>query len=181
MATIEHDLDRLSREIDRLKVDFDRFFNGALEIPPEDDRLAIRDTIRQLHATNMTSHAENFRLSSLEARFNSLSELSNRRLRERESGPRQQAAASLATPRPSARVGIALDQDPAPEAAETLFNELYRLAERDPKTDLESFRRYLASQVARIQEKTGCDQVEFRVASVDGKLKLKARPLSRRR
>ncbi len=180
MATLEHDLDRLSHDIDRLKVDFDRFFNGALEIPPDDDRDAIRDTIRQLHASNTTSHADIFRLSSLEARFNSVSELANRRLRDRETGPRTRPGASAEPAPPSARAGVAVDENPTAQAAEALFNELYRLADRDPKTDLESFRQYLASQVVRIRESTGCDKVEFRVASVDGKMKLKARPLSRR-
>jgi len=174
MATLEHDLDRL-------KIDFDRYFNGALEIPPEDDRTAIRDAIRNLHAANTSSHADVFRLSSLEARFNSVSELANRRLRDLETGPRKRVASSAEPPLPSARVGVALDENPAPEAAETLFNELYRMAERDPKTDLETFRQYLASQVTRIRERTGCDKVEFRVASVDGKMKLKARPLSQRK
>lgn len=179
MAPLEHDLDRLSRDIDQLKVDFDRFFNGALEIPPEDDRTTIRDTIRQLHAVNVISRADTFRLSSLEARFNSLSELANRRMRDRETGPRSHTIASSEAVRPSARVGVALGENPAPATAEILFNELYRLADRDPKTDLESFRQYLASQVSRIRQRTGCEKVEFRVASVDGKMKLKARPLSR--
>ena len=44
--------------------------------------------------------------------------------------------------------------------------------------DLDSFGRYLQQQVASIQQKTGCAEVQFRVAVEDGKVKLKAKPLT---
>ena len=48
-----------------------------------------------------------------------------------------------------------------------------------PKFDLDSFEKYLARQIAALREKTGCDQVQFRLAEEEGKLKLKARPVPR--
>ena len=44
--------------------------------------------------------------------------------------------------------------------------------------DLGSFRAYLGKQVDAIRQKTGCSDVQFRLALEDGKLKLKARPLA---
>ncbi len=47
-----------------------------------------------------------------------------------------------------------------------------------PRFDLATFGAYLERQAAAIREKSGCEEVHFRLATEDGKLKLKARPLS---
>jgi len=47
-----------------------------------------------------------------------------------------------------------------------------------PRFDLASFGSYLQRQSAAIRAKTGCAEVQFRLAAEDGKLKLKARPLA---
>jgi len=47
-----------------------------------------------------------------------------------------------------------------------------------PRFDLASFGSYLERQAAAIRVKTGCEEVQFRLAAEDGKLKLKARPLA---
>ena len=69
--------------------------------------------------------------------------------------------------------------NPYPEAVEALYNGLASRPGDGPKFDLDSFEKYLARQVAALREKTGCDQVQFRLAEEDGKLKLKARPVPR--
>ena len=46
-----------------------------------------------------------------------------------------------------------------------------------PRFDLASFGSYLQRQAAAIRAKTGCAEVQFRLAAEDGKLRLKARPL----
>ena len=65
------------------------------------------------------------------------------------------------------------------EAVEALYQGLASRPGDGPKFDLDSFEKYLARQVAALREKTGCDQVQFRLAEEDGKLKLKARPVPR--
>ena len=45
---------------------------------------------------------------------------------------------------------------------------------------IDSFQTYLRRQTEAIRQKTGCDEVQFRVAEEDGKLKLKARPVPSR-
>ena len=62
---------------------------------------------------------------------------------------------------------------------EALFDGLYRQAKRPPTADLETFHAYIAQQLAAIRQKTGCTEVQFRIATEDGKLKLKAKPLPR--
>ncbi|HTQ78540.1 MAG TPA: MXAN_5187 C-terminal domain-containing protein, partial [Thermoanaerobaculia bacterium] len=85
----------------------------------------------------------------------------------------RQAAAEA--PRYDVQRGILIAGKVDPEAAEALYQGLAR--SEAPKFDLDSFRTYLERQAAAIRTRTGCEQVQFRLAEEDGKLKLKARPV----
>jgi hypothetical protein len=172
--------DRLDRDIKQLRVDFERFFNGALPFPPEELRTRVQGQLRSLRGMNLKSFADNFRLGDLEARFNSYNELFNRRLRDAEEGRRP---ISRPVPLPVSRFdpekGIVFGDHIDPEAVEALYQRLAAApGDAGPRFDLDSFQTYLTRQVAAIREKTGCSQVQFRLAAdEDGKLKLKARPV----
>jgi hypothetical protein len=170
-------LDGLSVDIEQLKLQFDRFFNGAAAIPPEDLRQRVAVALRDLRNVSLKSSADRFRLSSLEARFNSFNELFNRRLREREEGAVGRPAALLAESRREfdAAAGIVLDPGLEPDAVSALHAGLFH--NQRGGSDLETFRGYLAKQLDLVREKTGATSVQFRVALEDGKLKLKAKPV----
>jgi hypothetical protein len=175
-------LDQLDRDIQRLRVDFERFFNGALPFPPDEQRARVQAQIRNLRGTSMLSAVDSFRLGDLEARFTSYNELFNRRVRDLEEG---RHAAHRPAPAPEAKrfdpeKGIVFGDRVDPEAAEALYQGLASSPGDAPRFDLDSFQTYLTRQVAAIREKTGCSQVQFRLAAEDGKVKLKARPVAPR-
>lgn len=174
-------LDQLAREIRQLQIDGERFFNGGLPVPPEELRNRIQAQIRHLRTLKIGSTLDSYRLGDLEARFNSYNELFNRRLRDREEGRHHGVhhPAHAERRRYDAREGVTLGASFDPEAVEALYQGLASRPGDGPKFDLDSFEKYLARQVAALREKTGCDQVQFRLAEEDGKLKLKARPVSR--
>jgi len=175
--------DKLDRDIKQLRVDFERFFSGALPFPPDELRGRVQGEIRRLRGMNLMTFADNFRLGDLEARFNSYNELFNRRLRESEEGRRP---ISRPVPIPLAsrfdpEKGVVVGDRIEPEAVEALYQGLAAApGNAGPRFDLDSFQTYLNRQVAAIREKTGCALVQFRVATEDGKLKLKARPVAAR-
>lgn len=173
--------DQIAREIRQLQIDFERFFNGGLPVPPEELRSRIQAQIRHLRTLKITTTLDNFRLGDLEARFNSTNELVNRRLREREEGRRPGVvhAPPPERQRYDPREGITLGGSFDAEAVEALYQGLAARPGDGPRFDLDSFEKYLARQVAALREKTGCDQVQFRLAEEEGKLKLKARPVPR--
>lgn len=176
-------LDQLGRDIQQLRVDFERFFNGALPFPPEELRGRVQAQIRQLRGmSNLATAVDSFRLSDMEARFNSYNELFNRRVRDAEEG--RSSAARQAPPPPSRGYdpaqGIVFGDRVDPEAAEALYQGLVSAPGDTPRFDLDSFQTYLARQVTAIREKTGCTEVQFRLATEDGKIKLKARPVAAR-
>jgi hypothetical protein len=176
-------LDHLGRDIQQLRVDFERFFNGALPFPPEELRGRVQAQIRQLRGmSNQATAVDSFRLGDMEARFNSYNELFNRRLRDAEEG--RHSAAHQAPPPARSRYdpaqGIVFGDRVDPEAAEALYQGLVSTPGEAPRFDLDSFQTYLARQVTAIREKTGCTEVQFRLATEDGKIKLKARPVAAR-
>jgi hypothetical protein len=175
-------LDHLGRDLQQLRVDFERFFNGSLLSPPDELRGRVQTQLRNLRGANMTTAVDSFRLGDLEARFNSYNELFNRRLRDLEEG--RQPGARHAPPPVARRYdptqGILFGERIDPEAAEALYQALAAAPGDSPRFDLDSFQTYLARQVAAIRDKTGCSEVQFRLASEDGKVKLKARPVAPR-
>jgi hypothetical protein len=171
-------IDRIEQQILELRIEFERFFNGDQPTPPETLRQQVQAAIRTVRNSNQLRGAvDQFRLTQVEARFNSYSELFNRRVREREEG-RKRTPLAAADPRFDAADGVVVGERLEPAAVEALYEALSRGPGPGPRFDLESFRSYLGQQLVTIRKKTGCDRVQFRLLVEDGKTKLKARPLS---
>lgn len=186
--TPEQQMDRLEREIRQVRIDFDRFFSGAQEVvlrELEQRRHRISHELKALRSSNLKSVELGFRLTALEARFHSYSELIGRRVRYLEEGA-PAAARRLAEAhrgearRPvdrSAERSFEVEGAVSEEAVETLYRGLQERSAGGPRFDVASFRTYLERQLETIRERTGCDRVLFRISEEDGKMKLKARPV----
>jgi len=168
------ELDRLEQDIHSLRIDFERFFSGDLDVPPEQFRDSIRGQIASLHSATK-SPVDVFRLAALEARFHSYSELFNRRLRGREIGAGTRPART-ARPASDTTDGIVLGPHFDTTGAAPLYRHLYR-DQAGSSMDLRAFTEYLARQHQLIRDRTGCAKVSFRIVEEGGKKKLKARPV----
>ena len=168
-------LNLLERKLRTLQIDYERFLAGALVTPPEEAELELAHAVRDLRVLTRSA-ADGFRLSALEARFNSYRELFKKRLRESEIGlrPRLPAAPGAGhDPHEGVTVSRRVDDD----WAAALFQGLYGAGGRAPTIDLDSFHSYLERQVATLRERTGCTSVRLRVVESDGKMKLRAKPI----
>jgi len=129
-----------------------------------------------LQSSRHAGSAEQFRLGSLEAQFNSFVELFGRRLRAREKG--DGVPHSAPEVRHDPEQGVVIGAKTQDGAVEALYKGLYlRDGSRNPAMDLERFRSYISQQVETIRSKTGAQDIQFRIAEEDGKLKIKARPI----
>ena len=171
---LERDIDRVAASIRQFRIEAQRFFAGDLKLPPENLREKISADLRRLRGASLKGAAANFRLGTLEARFQSHLDLFGRRLREREESLLHQAAGADAAPRPDPVKGVVLHRDDSSAAVEALYEGLHR---RNPKMDIERFRTYIERQADAIRSKTGCNDIQFRIAVEDGKMKLKAKPI----
>ena len=170
-SQFDEQLSRLDEEIRQMKIEFDRFFNGALPIPPEELRTKVQGQLRRLRKRRLPYLVDRFRLNGLEARFNSLNELFNRRIREHELG--EISAASRA----EAYAGVVFGERGTREQAQILYEELYGAGGRSKKTDFGTFYQFLERKASKIRKLTGCPQVQFRITESEGRLALKAKPM----
>lgn len=175
----KRDLDHLESTIQTLKVAYDKFFNGASPLPPDDLRTKIQQHLRQVRSQPTQTLADRFRLNTLEARFNVLSELYTRRLRALEKTAQSRRSLPAGTERFDPYAGINLDGTGNRDAVEALYRQLYRSSGRRKKIDFNSFQQYLESQIDQVRAKTGCAKVQFRVTGEGERMKLKAKPVRR--
>jgi hypothetical protein len=178
-AQVERQLDRLQEQLKRLELAYQRFFNGDLALSEcQQVQEEIRISLRALRNTKLQRSVDRFRLGTLEARFNSLSEMYGRRVRLIEEGraPTQRERTG-SSPRLDIERGVVVAGAPSEDAVTALFQGLQDRTGRAPSSDLGVFRDYLERQVTEIRRKTGCGAVQFRLVTEEGKVKLKARPL----
>jgi len=195
----DEELDKLEEDIRRLKNKYDQFFTGIVKVPPSFDRHQIEGSIHEISRQKMRDNTRRFRFNTILSRYNQYREMWGRKMREREEGPldfrmrqkamnapiEEKAAAQPSAPHP--RV-TSEEADPyvkmAPGANGEQIRKLYELIEREhvklgkpPNVTLEQLAVMVQRQSESLREKYHVNSVAFRVETIDGKVKLKAKPL----
>jgi len=167
----------IEKDVRLLRIEFDRFMAGAVRLAPEELRFRIEKRIRAMRQARIRSSVERFRLGTLEASFNTLSELQGRRLREIESSKTVRRKSVTSDPRLDSDRGFEIGEKPDRSAMEALYESLYGHRGRASKVDFGSFEKHVTKQIARLRKETGCTKVHLRVAREGETLKLKAKPV----
>lgn len=198
----DDELDRLEEDIRVLKNKYDQFFAGIQKMPPLTERRKVEAFIQELHKQKIRDNSRRFRFNTLTTRFNQFREMWGRRMREREEGPmefkRRQAAlseepsAEAPPPRPAAAAAAARvtsnGSDPyvkvAPGTNGDDIRRLYQQLESEhgklgtrPNFSFEQLADMVQKQSEMVRSKYNVAAVGFRVETVDGKVKLKAKPI----
>jgi hypothetical protein len=193
----DEELDKLEEDIRRLKNRYDQFFTGITKVVPSFERHQLESTIHEVSKQKMRDNARRFRFNTLLSRYNQYREMWARKMREREEGPldfrRRQAAMNVApqeapvatAPQPrvtSAAVDPYVKMKPGSNGEE--IRKLYVEIERAhlemgklPNLSLEQVATMIAKQSDLVRAKYNVQTVAFRVETIDGKVKLKAKPL----
>jgi hypothetical protein len=197
----DEELDKLEEDIRRLKSRYDQFFNGITKLPPSFERHQIEAAIHEISKQKMRDNGRRFRFTTILGRFNQFREMWGRKMREREEGPlefrRRQAAMEApptktpSGPHPAAPAASAVTSAGADpyvrmtpgangEELRKLFGEIER-AHLDmgklPNMSLEQLAAMIQKQSDIVRSKYNVKTVAFRVETIDGKVKLKAKPL----
>jgi hypothetical protein len=199
----DEELEKLEEDIRILKNKYDQFFAGISKYPPMQDRRMLEVFVHELSKQKIRDNARRFRLSTLLSRFNQLREMWARKMREREEGPldfrRRQAAMSAepdsprpAAPPPPARESVTsagadpyvrLTRGSNGEEIKRLYSQIEQEHQKLGKASNVTYEQ-LAAMVQKqsevVRSKYQVDAVAFRVDVVDGKVKLKAKPLQER-
>jgi hypothetical protein len=192
----DDELDKLEEDIRKLKNKYDQFFAGIQKFPPMHERRVLEVYIYELGKQKMRDNGRRFRYSQLLTRYNQLRELWGRKMREREEGPldfRRRSAAlrepiEPIAPPPAAPRVTSPKADPYVKVAAGTNGEeikrLYRDVEKEhlklgrlPNITIEQLNAMIQKQSDLVRQKYHVDVVAFRVDVVDGKVKLKAKPI----
>ena len=177
---IDEDIQRLDLGIRQLKIQYERFFSGALKRQPLQLRQSLNKLIKQYLDTPITSYQHRFHFSSLVSRFGIMAEQWDKRLRvqegtgscrnytSRRGGERLLASCRVQT---SERDGKAL---------RALYKQYVQAREargdRKAALSFEKFIRGASSQARRLQSDSGCGEIELRLVVNDSSVQLRARP-----
>jgi hypothetical protein len=194
----DDELDKLEEDIRRLKNKYDQFFTGITKVPPSFERHQVESYIHEISKQKMRDNTRRFRFNTILSRFNQYREMWGRKMREREEGPldfrRRQAAMTAAPPPPppppssSAPRVTSPEGDPyvrmAPGSNGEQIRRLYEEIEREhvkmgkhATLTIDQLAAMIQKQSEMVREKYHVKTVAFRVETVDGKVKLKAKPL----
>jgi len=175
--TPQQRIERLEADIRQFQIEYEKFFSGGRNLPPEDLQEKLRVEVRALRNMTLRSLADSWRLGQVEARLASYSELFGRRLRLQEEGRGPAVPVVQRHPSHDPHKGIDCADVVEPEAAEALYRGLVGGRPGGPDFDLDSFKGYLQRQVEAIRSRTGCTGVRFRLEREGDGMKLKARPI----
>jgi len=192
----DDELDKLEEDIRRVKSRYDQFFLGIQRVPPMQERRNLEVYIYELGKDKIRDNARRFRFNQLLTRYNQYRELWGRKMREREEGPldfrRRQAAMNAPAHEAPPSPLIPRVTSPAPdpyvrmtpgangEQIRELYTKIIRAHDEMGKManlSIEQVATMVQKQTEIVRAKYNVNTVAFRVETVDGKVKLKAKPL----
>ena len=197
MIKQDDELDKLEEDVRRLKNKYDQFFTGITKVPPSMERHQVESYIHELSKQKIRDNSRRFRLNTIISRFNQYREMWGRKMREREEGPldfrrRQAALQAPAPPPPPPSIaqsrGTSLPPDPyvkmTPDANGDPIRKLHEEIERahgemgkQSNLSIDQLAAMVQKQTELVRARYHVNTVAFRVETVDGKVKLKAKPL----
>jgi hypothetical protein len=205
MSALEEDLVKIDEGIFKVQKEWERFFSGQERKAPYESKQRLDRLIRRYVGVEIRNNVERFRFQSLTAKYNTLSDMWNRKLRAIEEGRplssvqlkhvREAEAEGIIAPAPAAHATppSRTKETGRPKRAEVRLStlrdddqgvkELYeqfraaRASSGESEVKFESFRKLIAQQRSRLLEEKDAVAVDFRVALQDGKVALKAKPV----
>ena len=175
------------------------FFLGSQKMPPLFERHQLEVYIFELgkQKEKLRDNSRRFRYNQLLSRYNQFREMWARKMREREEGPldfrRRKAAleapgpqhpkASAAAPRVTSAQSesyVKLTADSNGDEIRSLYQQIekeHQKLGKMPNLTFEQLRTMIEKQSEQVRARYNVEVVGFRVDVVDGKVKLKAKPI----
>jgi hypothetical protein len=197
-VTIDDELELLSTNLRRLKIEYEVYFSNPTKRPPADTEWRVLTLIRKFSDGcsdgQRMNFAQRYRYNEMAQRYAVLSDLWRKKMRIREEGYRRPQDALLSVQgvriapengesasRPAAPFSIACS-DPVQEsgAVKSLFQALLEAKKSVGENagaggSLESFERFVKNKTEQIRKQYACQTVEYTVEVQDGQVRLKAK------
>jgi len=198
MIKQDEELDKLEEDIRKLKNKYDQFFTGITKMPPQHERHMLEVSIFEIGKQKMRDGTRRFRYNQLLSRYNQYRELWGRKIREREEGPldfrrRKAALEAPAAETPAQKAAraprvtsaasdpyVKLAAGSNGEAIRDLYDQIEKEHQKLGKIanlTYDQLRSMVEKQSEQVRARYNVNVVGFRVDVVDGKVKLKAKPI----
>jgi len=196
----DEDLEEFEERLRVLKNKYDQFFAGIRKMPPITERRSLDVTVHEMSKEKMRDNTRRFRFNTILSRYNQYREMWARRTREREEGPmefkKRSAALAAALPeetrmaKPKERVTseladpyVRVSKGNGTEATLQIFEQIRAENDKMGKSatlTIEQLTTMIQKQSESLRSKYQVQTIAFRVETVDGKVKLKAKPVQER-
>ena len=179
---IEEDLATLELRLRQLKIEYDRFFNGSLKLPPWMLRGQVDRMVRMYANVSMRNFAHRFRFNTIVTRYHAFAELWNRKVRMKEEGNVPGMPLDGQHGEPEQLLASARFADPKahPEKLKEIYEKFVASRQGGGKgkraLSFDKFVRGIASQAAQLRKSSGCAEIELRLVVEKDRVQLKARP-----
>ena len=176
--SFHEDMAKFTRHMKLLEREYEQWFSGALARPPMDTKRVCESIIKHYSRNMPRSLSEQSIFQMHQAKFNTYTEMWNRRMRLKEEGKlvtgkeeRSKRVAAVAPP-------------PNKEGKADPFRKVFdKYVEAREKTglsaanlDYDKFKKTLQKQALQIRDKGGYKNINFGISVKDGKVSVVARP-----
>lgn len=184
-------LNEVERTIFRIKVAYEKYFNGIERFEPLKELEDLKRTIREIMLQPINNTQQRYRFTQLKARLSSLEMYWKRNVSMMERGvhPKQQFRANLRANQSQEEAALRQQETRGQQNLErqieereyrSVFDQLVdarRQTGQSTDISFDSIKENLKRQSRMIKSKYKCDSVQFRVEIQDGKPKMKAVPI----
>ncbi|MBV9607946.1 MAG: hypothetical protein JO187_00190 [Acidobacteria bacterium] len=196
--TVDEELELLEDNLRRLKIEYEKYFNGGSKRPPNDLDWKVRGFIKKHSDSRRLSNSQRFRYNTIVQRFAVYNDLWRQKLKIREEGYRrpQDALLSIAGLRTEEEhqaeetlnpkhvqhaktfsvTCAEIDKDQ--HGVRALFDAFMDARHRSGTPgsgSFESFQEFVRNKTEQIRREHRCSEVEYTVETRDGQVRLKAK------
>ena len=180
----------------KLRAEFNQHLIGNLKTPPDFTVAQTRKLVRKYAGDRTLRGVQRFRYFNLVAKFNTMIEFYNRRLRDKDQGkptsfsiikdvdnPLLEAAKQKArqntpvTPDRGHVVANPKQQKTTLKKMYETWNEFANHLEAPPDMDYEKFQRIISLKTEQLIEQKQCKAIRYKLTVQDGKIKIQAKPI----
>ncbi len=173
-------LDQLEHDLAELKVRFEQYFAGLVPLAPEKQHAKLKQTIRQLQKAPFKNSALNFRLKSIESRYNTYNTYWQRVLRAKEDGTyskdvfKAEIREKMIQEEKRSHTAKGASERHMKSLYQSYKDALEKNAGKKLNIDYDAFQKSLVQRVKELRESTGGKKFSFKVVVREGKVSLKA-------
>lgn len=178
--SFNEDMAKFTRTMKLLEREYEQWFSGAMARPPNDTRRACENIIKYYSRNMPRSLSEQSIFMMHQAKFNTYSEMWNRRIRLKEEGKlvtgKEERSKRVAGSAPTDDRPEGSKPDPFRKVFDKYVAARQKTGQNSSNLDYEKFRKTLHKQALQMRDKGGYKNINFGVSVKDGKVSVVARP-----